>query len=413
MSENDRKPTAKVFIASSHTASDLAQKLANNLDNYESNVVELTPVRWWRRPEGSYILSTLTRQTDECDFAAVLLTEGDIDRPDRVRDNCIYEAGLFLGALGDPERCFLVVSCNPQKLPSDLAGLTYINIVEHGPEVDRTLERAAGRIGQAIEEFAKTDQLRAIRGLKLPIVSVEDLVRKERPSFCGGVLQGDTTNVFVNTPRPFEYRSEDFAKRVMSNMIEYGIDYLYVFEASRGNADIITRLLAKLASVNGVERFSTNIKNMRDSLQIHFLPDRRGLGLQYCIHNANDYNTAVCYMRTPVLGNVGLYPPASRSAINPMPEWMEWARGSQAVGIAEEITRMCIEERGKRIFRCTTYYDLYNKNEPDIINFLKTLWYELRDQCRQAKEGNLPEEDEKLLATACFGETYKEILATE
>lgn len=133
-----------IFIASSVAAKKEAQHVADELGKYEmSDDVKINPICWWDDAKYSHILTNLIRQTNDCDFAAILLTADDLIIKDATktalgpRDNCIFEAGLFAGALGpDFERCFLLVSVAPSNLPSDLGGIRYIDICEYGQGAD-------------------------------------------------------------------------------------------------------------------------------------------------------------------------------------------------------------------------------------------------------------------------------------
>lgn len=74
-------------------------------------------------------LEALEKQANESDFAIILVTADDISESRgnlnlSARDNVIFEAGLFMGAL-EAQRVFLLVEHNADlKLPSDLNGIT-------------------------------------------------------------------------------------------------------------------------------------------------------------------------------------------------------------------------------------------------------------------------------------------------
>jgi CRP/FNR family transcriptional regulator, cyclic AMP receptor protein len=120
----------KIFIASSSRAKQLAEVLASYLE--EKKVVSVQ--RWYKKTflPGASTLDSLRNQAKECDFIAVLLTEDDVlnkggQKVRSPRDNCIFELGLFMGALDlDPGRCFMLTSADEKALPSDLKGRTYI-----------------------------------------------------------------------------------------------------------------------------------------------------------------------------------------------------------------------------------------------------------------------------------------------
>ena len=131
----------QVFIACSGRAKNEAQYLDNRLSDIFFQDITIKPTVWWdRKGSNSVIIEHLIKQTKECDFAVILLTKDDITfkenksgKQDTVpRDNCVFEAGLFTGALGpDFQRCFLLSSVEQTALPSDLQGLEYIKINEY------------------------------------------------------------------------------------------------------------------------------------------------------------------------------------------------------------------------------------------------------------------------------------------
>ncbi|MCI0557693.1 MAG: nucleotide-binding protein [Nitrososphaera sp.] len=363
-----------VFIASSMRGAQEAQIVAAALANVKGKI-PINPVRWWEVPDFSHILTNLIRQTSECDFSVILLTKDDVVSRDgddatalKARDNCIFEAGLFAGALGpDPERCFLLVSVHPRVLPSDLAGLRYIDIYQFDDtderhsrdEVTEKLKQAANIIGAAIDA---SEHPRANRGLKLPIITERELMGFES-LVPDGNLREHSANVFVSSPQPLEL-DEDFAMKVIANMVNGRIGYRYVFEAHERGTALIANVVGSLVEVKKIRVRSKevkrtpqeNLETLRKYLRIHFLPDMPGL--HYCVHNANLYDHAICYLRTPVK--------STRGEI----QFVEWCRGNDAVLVAHEINRMCKEPEDdpNRVFNSTVHYRLYD-SEHSKFNF--------------------------------------------
>src|SRR5688572_25110247 len=143
----------RVFIASSGAARELAVKLRDAIDSRVKDMgvdarkesIKVKQVLWWKAfPPGEGTLGALLNECKDCDFAVVLLTEDDLTLKKEVeqlqpRDNCIFEAGLFTGALSlDPRRVFLLSSLKKasDSLPSDLAGIGYIQIKVAGEPED-------------------------------------------------------------------------------------------------------------------------------------------------------------------------------------------------------------------------------------------------------------------------------------
>jgi hypothetical protein len=112
----------KVFIGSSNEGRSVAEAVVAGLE------VEAKPRLWAGVFQvGGTTLRTLVEQAAQVDFAVVVATADD-DVEERgvqrkaARDNILFEAGLFVGALG-PERT-LLLHPSDLKLPSDLLGFT-------------------------------------------------------------------------------------------------------------------------------------------------------------------------------------------------------------------------------------------------------------------------------------------------
>jgi hypothetical protein len=114
-----------LFIGSSSEGEHVAECLQSALES------ACEPTVWSQGVFGlgGTTLSTLVKRATECECAVLVLTADDIvEKRGRsaptVRDNVLFEAGLFIGALGI-ERTFLVMCRDePVALPTDLAGLT-------------------------------------------------------------------------------------------------------------------------------------------------------------------------------------------------------------------------------------------------------------------------------------------------
>lgn len=114
-----------VFIGSSAEGLQIARALQAELEGTTDYLAE----RWdtGTFAPGSYTLESLIQMAKRVDFAILIATGEDtvISRGTEmaaVRDNIIFEFGLFLGTLGR-ERVYYL-SVNDAKLPSDLLGLT-------------------------------------------------------------------------------------------------------------------------------------------------------------------------------------------------------------------------------------------------------------------------------------------------
>jgi CAP12/Pycsar effector protein, TIR domain len=156
-----------LFIGSSSEGLDVAQNLHLVLDDYCEATV-------WN--QGVFGLSgtgigSLLQATQSYDFAALVLTPDDLvikrgEARSTVRDNVLFEVGLFVGAIG-LERTFLVSGKGVDlALPSDLDGVTRAKYRERA---DGRLEPALAPVGVKIREVMSNLGVR--RGAVSPAVA--------------------------------------------------------------------------------------------------------------------------------------------------------------------------------------------------------------------------------------------------
>lgn len=127
----------EIFIGSSTEAAEYMEKIAVTLEN-----LKVKPLLWNASGEGIFVagestidsLISITRRVD----AAIFIFNADdktwneksalasaLDSADAVRDNVLFEYGLFMGKLGKSKVCFI---CKGKpKIASDLKGITYID----------------------------------------------------------------------------------------------------------------------------------------------------------------------------------------------------------------------------------------------------------------------------------------------
>jgi predicted nucleotide-binding protein len=118
----------RVFLSSSSEQLDVAKALEANL------TTEGFEVTLWSRDAhqaSQYNLDALLARTTAVDFAVFLFVPDDQatvhgEQVSLVRDNVVFEAGLFMGALGR-DRCFIVRAADaPMHVPTDLTGFTML-----------------------------------------------------------------------------------------------------------------------------------------------------------------------------------------------------------------------------------------------------------------------------------------------
>jgi CRP/FNR family transcriptional regulator, cyclic AMP receptor protein len=117
----------KLFIMSSSEALEVAQALRAGLEKDVFSTVWNQGVFF----AGGYVLEALDKQVNESDFAVAIAEPDDITtsrgkRTKTVRDNVLFELGLFMGKLTRFRTVLVHPKVKDLKLPSDLQGLTLI-----------------------------------------------------------------------------------------------------------------------------------------------------------------------------------------------------------------------------------------------------------------------------------------------
>jgi len=146
----------RVFLGSSGQQEKLLKALTRGLQD----IADVEPWTTTFNP-GRSTLDRLVELSQEVDFAAFVFAQDDWTTTDASqsgqaspRDNVVFEAGLFGGALGI--RRTFILHANGSKLPTDLLGLTSVRYdPEAGPE----------EIGAINEKLRKAIEAEGRRGL--------------------------------------------------------------------------------------------------------------------------------------------------------------------------------------------------------------------------------------------------------
>lgn len=106
------------------------------------------------------IIEMLEGAVEQYDFAVIILAKDDVvniatGKTLKARDNCVFEAGLFMSAIGR-KRCFLVNSVVQSDLPSDLGGIISVPFEEPSNLTDRlacarAMESVAGELKTIVQ----------------------------------------------------------------------------------------------------------------------------------------------------------------------------------------------------------------------------------------------------------------------
>lgn len=156
-----------LFIGSSSEGRGLAMHLQQGLED-----LGVCDVTCWDQgvfaPSG-YTIESLEGVAQRVDFAVLIATPDDVltkrgREGATVRDNVIFEFGLFIGALGRSRTYFLSTGGSELHLPSDIQGLTQL----------RYKERADGNVRAALNG--------AILGVQQQVTSLGRLRRDETPA---------------------------------------------------------------------------------------------------------------------------------------------------------------------------------------------------------------------------------------
>ena len=123
----------EIFIGSSTEAAEYMEEIAVQLEELKTK-----PLLWNATGKGIFIpgvntIDSLIAIAERVDAAVFVFNADDktwndkstLESTDTVRDNVLFEYGLFMGKLGKSKVCFICKG-NP-KVASDLKGITYIN----------------------------------------------------------------------------------------------------------------------------------------------------------------------------------------------------------------------------------------------------------------------------------------------
>ena len=231
------RPT--VFIGSSTPALSIAKEIERELSGVANVDVWDTAF-----DSGTWLLGGILNRAQQSDFGVFVIRADDTIRIKRtkywtVRDNVLFEAGVFMGALG-PERTILLwpaaQDSQQLRLPTDLEGLlreTYTPAASRQEKPDlrsavASIRRRVESMGPALRsgynEIAALKQALHERDIELEDGAIEPLgsivrraaKRRKRPWFT-------VTSVETLTSRIEEHYREDIVDLVFWWLIVYGV----------------------------------------------------------------------------------------------------------------------------------------------------------------------------------------------
>ncbi len=145
----------KLFVASSVESLRVPFAVQGNLDHD----AEVTAWNQGVLRLSRSAIESLVQSLEKFDFAVFIFCPDDITMIRRsessaVRDNVVFELGLFIGCLGR-ERCFIIVPNNVDdlRIPTDLLGITFATFDSNRADADSraALGRACNEIRLEIE----------------------------------------------------------------------------------------------------------------------------------------------------------------------------------------------------------------------------------------------------------------------
>ncbi|HEV8436296.1 MAG TPA: nucleotide-binding protein [Thermoanaerobaculia bacterium] len=161
-----RKNAPRLFVGSSKESKRFADAIQQNLDDdadvtvWDQNVFTIT----------KSALESLMDQLGKSDFAIFVFAADDVVRMRQkkystVRDNVVFELGLFMGTLGR-DRTFIVAAKNGRlRIPTDLLGITVGRF--NSKRVDKNWRAALGAfcadVRVALSNFRGTPARRKAR----------------------------------------------------------------------------------------------------------------------------------------------------------------------------------------------------------------------------------------------------------
>lgn len=167
-----------IFVGSSTEGAPVAYAIQENLDKDADVVI-------WNQgvfEPGDYLLESLLRELSRADGGILVLTPDDIvtirgNRQGAIRDNVLFEFGLFVGKLGRARTFAVTPRVGDGRLPSDLLG---VNLLDFDPRRrDQNLAAALGPACNRIRRSlagAGTRRSAAQAELELPIMDRLDLL---------------------------------------------------------------------------------------------------------------------------------------------------------------------------------------------------------------------------------------------
>ena len=362
---------SRVFIASSSRTLLLAEMLRDQLRT------DFCEPRLWSQESklqsGTTIIEMLEGASEESDFAVIILAKDDVmtggkGETLKARDNCVFEAGLFMAAIGR-KRCFLVNSVNQDDLPSDLSGIISMRFEEPPDLTDRSAcAEAVSGVASDMKDRMQLEGPSAYHA-QLPLLSVEALFNRERPFSNRGDLREDL--VIVVDPQPVV--DIERVERVRHNL-DSGNRYHYIFEFTETAVEKICQTLQMIAwagvrSATEASDFNTRLATVKKEKD-RVLDELRGLcnsaklritllttppTFLMRVHNATNPDFARLYAKRSV---------NTKESV----QYALWTEGREAVAVWKNLEEYLETDNYDRLFLPLKYpsFDVEHKEKLDL-----------------------------------------------
>jgi hypothetical protein len=185
------KPRA--FIGSSTEGLPIAHALQNNLkDDAEVTIWEQNVFK-----PSEFTLESLLNQLESTDFGIFVFSPDDLVRirgqkQAAVRDNVIFEFGLFVGRLGRKSSVMLTPKGESLRIPSDLWGVNVLTF--DSKRTDGNLEAAVGPASNDIRRLLATvSSVKAdiLEELEVPILERRGLLTESQRQILMAIEEGE------------------------------------------------------------------------------------------------------------------------------------------------------------------------------------------------------------------------------
>lgn len=219
----------RVFIGSSTEGLSVAYALQNNLEDaaditvWTQNVFLAT----------EYTLESLLKQLLVADIGVFVFSPDDLIRMRgaeyaSVRDNVIFEFGLFVGHLGRHNSIVVAPKNENLRLPSDLLGVQVLKF--QSDRQDRNLDAALGPASSKIRTILDDVQPKATsipQELRIPILERRDLLTNQQRDILkeietrGGCSKDELAAALPHIPSPeLTYRLEQLKLLMFISALE-------------------------------------------------------------------------------------------------------------------------------------------------------------------------------------------------